>query len=94
MRQGLRSVRRVLRVVGPVLLVATLAKELRKPKAERTWHGKVLGFVPYDFRPPTLERLKASFWNPADRHILTGRPMGVGWAINFYEVGRRLKVAS
>ena len=30
--------------------------ELRKPQEERTWHGKLAGFVPYELRPPTLDR--------------------------------------
>ena len=34
--------------------------ELRKPPDQRTWHGKLLGFVPYDFRMPSLEQLRSA----------------------------------
>jgi hypothetical protein len=73
-----------------VLFAWTAARVLRRPMAERTWRGTLLGFIPYDFRLPTLARLKEAFWNPADHHLLTPRPLGVGWAINFYELKRRL----
>ncbi|MGH2371009.1 MAG: DUF5808 domain-containing protein, partial [Chloroflexota bacterium] len=63
-------------------------RELRKPPAERTWQGYVLGFVPYDFRPPTPARLKEAFWNPRDERLFTPRPFGVGWGINFYQAWR------
>src|SRR5687767_8378707 len=36
--------------------------ELRKPPEQRTWHGKLLGVVPYDFRLPTLEGLRQAYW--------------------------------
>ncbi|HEX2171784.1 MAG TPA: DUF5808 domain-containing protein, partial [Dehalococcoidia bacterium] len=64
------------------LLAAAVAQELRKPAAQRTWHGELAGFVPYDFRPPTWERLKRSFWAPDDPRILTPRALGVGWSVN------------
>ena len=74
------------RMLGIVLSVAAaavaVAQELRKPKAARTWHGRVFGFVPYDFRLPTPERIRASLWNADDPRLLTGQPFGVGWSIN------------
>ena len=66
--------------------------ELRKPPEQRTWNGKLLGFVPYDFRLPSLERLRLAYWNPASPKILTDRPLGVGWAVNIPTLRRRLGV--
>lgn len=68
--------------------------ELRKPPEERTWHGKLLGFVPYDFRMPSLEGLRQAYWNPRSPKILTPRPLGVGWAVNIPTLLRRLGVHS
>ncbi len=57
-------------------------QELRKPDAERTWHGKVAGAIPYDFRVPTLERLRDAYWNPQSDEVFSERVFGVGWAVN------------
>lgn len=51
--------------------------------------GTFLG-IPYDLRPPTLNRLRERLWNPDDRRILTPHSFGWGYSINFYEVLRRL----
>lgn len=67
----------VLAIVGAIAIV----QELRKPKEERTWHGEVAIF-PYDFRMPTVDRVKETYWNP-DGPILSGKVFGVGWAPNF-----------
>jgi hypothetical protein len=45
-------------VAAVALVAAAVVKELRKPPAERTWHGRVAGVVPYDFRRPTVARLR------------------------------------
>ena len=71
-------------------LALAIAQEMAKPPAERTWHGKVLGVVPYDLRPPTFDRLKASLWNPEDRGVITSQAFGVGWSLNVYQLARRL----
>jgi hypothetical protein len=71
-----------LTVVG--LVVAAVATELAKPEEERTWHGLVLGVVPYDFRPPTMERIRSAYWNPASDRLFSDRVFGVGWAVNLY----------
>jgi Family of unknown function (DUF5808) len=80
----LRRVRRLARFVGFGLIVAAVATELAKPAPERTWQGKVLGVVPYDFRPPTWERIRSAYWNPQSDHLFSDRVFGVGWAINLY----------
>lgn len=73
---------------GVGLVAAAVGTELHKPRRRRTWHGRVAGVVPYDFRRPTVRRVKARWWNPRDRRILTPRVFGVGWAIN---VGRLVR---
>ncbi|MDQ3620436.1 MAG: DUF5808 domain-containing protein [Actinomycetota bacterium] len=69
---------------------AALWQELQKPEGERTWNGEVAGVVPYDFRVPTFERMKAAWWNPEDERIVTPGVFGVGWTLNF---GRLLRLA-
>jgi hypothetical protein len=80
---------RVVRLVTFALVVASVVKELRTPAAERTWHGVVAGVVPYDFRRPTAERLRAAMWDPEGAHLVSPRAFGVGWSLN---VGRVVKV--
>jgi hypothetical protein len=43
--------------------------------------GKVADLVPYDFRMPTVERIKATYWNP-EGPVLPGKVFGAGWALN------------
>jgi hypothetical protein len=80
----LRSLRRLFRVAVFGVVVAAVATELSKPAEERTWHGKVLGYVPYDFRPPTWQRIRDAYWNPESDRLLSDRVFGVGWAVNLY----------
>jgi hypothetical protein len=80
----LRSLRRLFRAAVFGVVVAAVATELSKPAEERTWHGKVLGYVPYDFRPPTWRRIRDAYWNPQSDHLLSDRVFGVGWAVNLY----------
>jgi hypothetical protein len=74
-----------LAIIGLVAVI----QELRKPPEERTWQGKVANFVPYDFRMPTLDRVKATYWNPRGP-ALSGKVFGVGWAPNLGAVTRLL----
>ena len=69
------------KVLVAVLVVAAVIKELLVPKEDRTWHGTLGGFVPYDFRMPTVEKIKGTFWNPAGP-IVVNRVFGVGWTVN------------
>ena len=79
-----RGIRRLVRIVTVGLVAAAVATELAKPQDERTWHGRVLGFVPYDFRPPTLEKIRDAYWNPHSDRLFSDRVFGVGWAVNLY----------
>jgi hypothetical protein len=76
-----------MQVVALGLLVAAVAQEAATPSAERTWRGRVLGIVPYDFNPPTWDRIRRAHWNPEDDRLFTDRVLGVGWAINLHRAG-------
>lgn len=80
----LRRFRRLVRLAAFGLVAAAVATELGKPAPERTWHGKVGGVVPYDFRPPTWQRIRDAYWNPQSDHLFSDRVFGVGWAVNLY----------
>lgn len=90
MRRKLSTLQWVPMALSLSVAALAIAQELGKPASERTWHGRVLGFIPYEFRPPTLERIRASLWNPEDSHLITGQPFGVGWSINFYQLAQRI----
>ena len=87
-RHGIQG---LLRLVGVGLVMAAVIKELRTPSEERTWHGVVAGFVPYDFRVPTVARLRERIWAPEDEHLLTPHPFGVGWTLNAGRVVSRVR---
>lgn len=78
-----RPLRTTMKSAGLALAGMAVIKELRLPSGERTWHGELFEFVPYDLRPPTLGRLRAAWWNPEDDRLFTPRPVGVGWGVNF-----------
>lgn len=82
------------RTLAWVALVAAIYQELRKPPAERTWHGKVGGAIPYDFRIPTLERLRSAYWDPSSDTVFTDKVVGVGWAVNIPVLIRKLNEAA
>ena len=73
-----------MRVAAFGLVVAAVATELAKPEPERTWEGRVFGVVPYDFRPPTWQRIRDAYWNPESDRLFSDRVFGVGWAVNLY----------
>jgi hypothetical protein len=79
----MERLRRIVKLVGLGLLIAAVADQLRRPPAERTWEGTVAGFVPYDFRVPTLERAKSRWWNPDEHRLFVPQVFGVGWTMNF-----------
>ena len=84
---------RIVQVAVITITMAAICQELEKPKEERKWHGKVAGFIPYDFRLPTIERFKESYWNPYESRIFTPEVLGIGWAINFYALLERLRLS-
>lgn len=82
--------RRLLRLAGLGALVAAVVTERRKPPAEREWHGRLAGLVPYDLRRPTMERVRSSLWNPGSPRLISPQVFGVGWTLN---VGRLVHLA-
>ena len=84
---------RPLKLLAAGLAIAAVIKELRLPQEERTWHGALAGFVPYDFRRPTVEKIKRTFWNP-DGAIVVNRVFGVGWTINLGAIVAKLRSLS
>lgn len=87
-RPGQRPTR-IVQLAGGALVVAAIAQELRKPAESRTWRGRVAGLVPYDFRIPTLGRIRDRMWAPENPQILTPEFFGVGWTVN---VGRLVRL--
>lgn len=65
------------------LVGAAMFDQLRRPAENRTWQGSIMG-IPYDFRIPTIERIRAEVWNKDTNRILMPHSFGMGWGINFY----------
>jgi hypothetical protein len=74
---------RIVKIVAIGLFIAAVLDQLRRPRDERTWEGTVAGFVPYDFRVPTLERARSRWWNPDDQRLFVPQVFGIGWTVNF-----------
>ena len=81
---------KLVRTLAWLALFGAVYQELRKPPEERTWHGKVAGAVPYDFRKPTLERLRAAYWDPSTDQVFSEMVFGVGWVVNIPVAARKL----
>lgn len=79
----LRTTNSLVGIALAVLTVVALVQQLRLPEEERTWQGAILG-IPYDFRPPTPERMRGAFWNKETASIFVPQAFGLGWSINFY----------
>jgi hypothetical protein len=82
----MKRFRRFMMGISMGLIAAAVYRELQKPPEERTWHGQIAGFVPYDFRLPNAERVREAYWNPDEPCIFTDRVLGIGWAINLYSL--------
>ena len=76
-------------VVGAV--AAAIYKEMQLPPEQRTWHGRLAGFVPYDFRLPTPARIVRAWWNPESDKLFNEQPFGVGWVVNLPAALRALQ---
>jgi len=86
----MRDIMRAIRSLFWIAFVAAIYQELRKPPEERTWHGKVLGSVPYDFRVPTIDRVRDAYWDPDTDRVFSDKVIGVGWAVNIPVAARKL----
>lgn len=91
-REELAALISLIRMAVLAAVVGAIYVELRKPPGERTWNGRLMGVIPYDFRMPTVERLRQAYWNPRSPRIFTDRPLGVGWAVNIPTLLRRAGV--
>ena len=83
--------RRFIVVAGVILTVLAVLDQLGRRQEDRDWNGRVVG-VPYDFRMPTIERLRARVWNPDDERIIVPHVIGIGWTINVYQLKRRAQL--
>lgn len=81
---------KLLRLLAWLTFFGAVYQELRRPPGQRTWHGKVAGVVPYDFRVPTLRRLREAYWAPESDRVFSEHVFGVGWAVNIPVALRRL----
>jgi hypothetical protein len=83
-----KKLNRLVNLALALIAGLALVDQLSRPPAERTWHGYILR-VPYDFRPPTLARVKERLWNPNDERVIVPTVIGVGWSVNLYQLWRR-----
>ena len=44
-------------VAALTLVGSALLRELRQPPEQRVWQGRIGGLIPYNLRPPTVERI-------------------------------------
>ena len=76
------GLRKLIKWTAIALAAVAVVEQLRRPSNERTWEGTVVGFVPYDFRPPTIDRARSRWWNPDEPRLFVPQVFGVGWTIN------------
>jgi hypothetical protein len=83
----MKTIRRLFGILGMLLLAGAVLNEFGKEPEKRTGFGTVGDLVPYDFRLPTAEKLRATFWDP-DGPVIVSTAFGVGWTINFGRLAR------
>jgi hypothetical protein len=85
-RKKILSPRNIIGITLLLFLVgAAIVQQLQRPPEERTWYGKIAG-IPYDFRLPTVERIRDTFWNKNTSKIFLPQVFGIGWSINLYPI--------
>lgn len=52
--------------------------------------GKFLN-MPYDFRAPSVDRIKDRMWNEDDDRIFMPSIFGVGWTLNLFQVVEKFR---
>jgi uncharacterized membrane protein len=82
-KRNLKVINTLAGVVFIVLTIYAIREQLRRAPEERTWHGTIFG-IPYDFRLPTAERLRTTFWNKDSSQLLVPQVFGIGWTLNLY----------
>jgi Family of unknown function (DUF5808) len=68
-----------------IYVAIAITQQFQRPPQERTWYGQIAG-IPYDFRIPTVERIRATFWNKDTSRILLPKVFGIGWDMNLYPI--------
>jgi len=91
LRSEIESLGWILRTLAMAAVAGAIYKEMRLPAEERTWHGRLLGFVPYDFRIPTPAKLIRSWWNPDSDQLIGETAFGVGWTVNVSALADRVQ---
>jgi hypothetical protein len=91
-RSELEDLAWIIRMLGMAAVAGAVYTELRKPPGERTWQGRLLGAVPYDFRIPTPARFIGAWWNPRSDRVVGEPVFGVGWSVNLAALAGRLGV--
>jgi len=87
----MKDLAKLIRTLAWLTFAAAIYQELRRPPEARTWNGKVAGVVPYDFRVPTIDRLREAYWDPENDQVFSEKVFGVGWAVNLYQARRLLQ---
>lgn len=67
---------------------AAILKDIRESTGQRFLYGEVAGFIPYDFRFPSIRRIRRRVWDPSGP-LLTPQVFGVGWTVNLGAVVAR-----
>jgi Family of unknown function (DUF5808) len=75
----------VLGILALIYVAIAITQQLQRPPKERTWYGQIAA-IPYDFRIPTVARIRATFWNKDTSRILLPKVFGIGWDINLYPI--------
>ena len=76
----------ILRTLATAFMVAAMVYAIRNRQSS----GRFVG-VPYDFRFPTLRRMRERWWNPQDPRLFTPHVFGVGWSLNVHQLLVRLR---
>jgi hypothetical protein len=84
----------LMRTLIAAAVAAAIYKELQLPPDQRTWQGRLFGFVPYDFRLPTPRRMLRAWWDPDSDRLFNDQPFGVGWAVNLAALLRIMRRVS
>jgi uncharacterized membrane protein len=74
------------RTIFTALTVGAIVYALRSGQPT----GRFLN-MPYDFRVPTVERLKERMWNENDDRIFMPSFFGLGWSLNFFQVVEKFR---
>ena len=82
----MRTLSAMVRTATIALTVAAAVYAYRTKQPE----GRILN-VPYDFRMPTMDRVRSRVWNPDEPRVFTPTVFGVGWSLNLFQVVRKLK---